>query len=158
MNDNKKTNNLINMKYKNLFLVGVLLIAALFIFPILKQVEMFAPADTSTGRLIPTSISERICIENVWNESTAINFTVKNCGDFDLTVEEFSKTKYHINAIEVACTPDKITILGVNDVRNVTCPLGTYGQCTDGTCPVVTIKVTLPSGKSDAVTYLYGSN
>lgn len=98
----------------------------------------------------------RFCIESVWNSTTQIVFTMRNCGSYDVTQADFSQTGYYIDSVKTACIPDVSTSFNVYDIRTVTCPAASYGSCTTaGGCPTRTVKITTVFGKADTVTYQY---
>ncbi len=99
----------------------------------------------------------RFCIDSVWNSTTAMVFTLRNCGSYDVTQSDFAQTGYYVDGIKMTCTPDVTSGFNVYDVRTVTCPAGSYGTCADGKCPKRTITVTAVSGKPDNVEYQYVS-
>jgi hypothetical protein len=98
----------------------------------------------------------QFCIDRVWNESTALKFTLRNCGQWDASIEDFSVTKYSIDEVETACISDMRYTFNVYDVRTVSCPPGSYGMCTaDAGCPTRNIKVVPKYGRGDNATYQY---
>ncbi len=100
------------------------------------------------------------CIENVWNESTAIKFTLTNCGTFGVTGDDFAKTSYYVDNMKTMCTANLIAGFNVGDVRIITCPPDSYGACIAGKCPIRIIKVTPAYSErdlSDSITYQYVS-
>ncbi len=119
--------------------------------------------ESVTGGFLQTTKAQetKFCIESVWNSTTQVVFTMRNCGSYDVTQSDFAQTGYYVDGIKqpngpTGCTPDVATAFNVYDIRTVTCVAGSYGTCssTEG-CPTRTVKVTTVFGKADTVTYQY---
>ncbi len=147
-----KIGNSINVKYKRLFFIGILLLAVFLIFTILKQ------ADRPSFEPYPSRkyIGDALCIETAWNESTSLAFTLRNCGDAEITPENFTGTTYYIDDVKTVCTPDNINeTFNTQEIRTIRCPTGSYGVCTEVGCPSKVIQVKTAYGRKDTAIYRY---
>lgn len=114
--------------------------------------------ESVTGSFLQSTKAQetKFCIESVWNSTTQIIFTMRNCGSYDVTQSDFGQTGYYVDSVKTLCTPDVTNSFNVYDIRTVTCPAGSYGTCSPAAgCPTRLVKVTTVFGKADTVTYQY---
>ncbi len=112
--------------------------------------------ESVTGSFLQSSKAQgtRFCIDSVWNSTTAIMFTMRNCGEYDVTSDDFNKTGYYIDNVKMACSAAG-GAFNSYDLKEVSCPANSYGTCTGEVCPIRAIKVTTVFGKADTVSYQY---
>lgn len=142
--------------YKFLLVLVFIVVSAMCIDSLTGQQSNSAP--TSTPTETASSKNPAFTIEAVWNESTAIKFTLRVVRTFKydtITAEEFAKTKVYIDGAETACIPDSAAALSVYDLRVMTCSPNSYGTCVGGVCPTITIKVVSSDSAFDSTTYQY---
>lgn len=118
--------------------------------------------ESVTGSFLQSSKAQgtRFCIDSIWDTgatgtpANAISFTLRNCGDYDVTSAEFANTGIYIDNVKVTCTIPG-TAFNSYDLVTVPCGASSYvsGACPTAGCPIRTIKVTTVFGTSDAVTY-----
>ncbi len=124
--------------------------------------------ESVTGSFLQSSKAQgtRFCIDSVWDTGVsgtpqhAIAFTLRNCGDYDVTSADFANTGVYIDNVKVTYTDGGSGAFNSYDLRTMTgtansyCPGTTTATCCpSGVCPTKTVKVTTVFGTSDAVTY-----